>query len=178
MLFQQLPHTYRSPFSTGKLPRLCGSVFLKKHALLQLRRCQNTQPRRGRESSVRRVGGFYRGSPASIQTCIVKSPVNTRLSDADSANTRPRLVIRPVAAGTTKLLFRPGGSETCRGFSSRYNIRGKEYLAFPTASSLKPLILKIQRGASFAGLYRAGNFNSDLALWCETIEHHFWHIQP
>ena len=99
MLFQQLPHTYRSPFSTGKLPRICGSVFLKKHALLQLRRCQNTQPRRGRESSVRRVGGFYRGSPASIQTCIVKRPVNTRLSDADSANTRPRLVIAPWLLG-------------------------------------------------------------------------------
>jgi hypothetical protein len=137
--------TYVQVFLINRETTICGSVFLKKHAVLQLRRCQNT--RRGRESSLRRVGGSSFEalqplfSPASIQTCIVKRPVNTRLSGADSANTRPRLVVPPVAAGNTQLLFRPGGSETCRGFSSRYNIRSQARNSLP--SQLLPSYLKV-----------------------------------
>ena len=137
MLFQQLPHTYRSSSSTGKLPYM-ARFFLKKRCLAAPLMPEHTS----RKNLV--YGGWVgllSSSLVSVQTCIVKRPVNTRLSGADSANTRPRLVVPPVAAGNTQLLFRPGGSETCRGFSSRYNIRSEARNSLP--SQLLPSYLKV-----------------------------------
>jgi len=124
-------------YQQGKYPYVAR--FFLKNTLS----CSSTDARTHVADENLVYGGwvFFRGSPASIQTCIVKRPVNTRLSGADSANTRPRLVVPPVAAGNTQLLFRPGGSETCRGFSSRYNIRSEARNSLP--SQLLPSYLKV-----------------------------------